>query len=220
MLSLFADQVSGYILEDLNPQTTYDLRFGCKNRVGFSDWGAGQQITTPKRGRPEPPILNKETGDGEIVDGDIIELPTPDHYQVSWRIPEDNGVPIDYYLLTYYPVRKESSGDSTIWRQIGDIKKVEIPHKGNVRWSMQLDYQDTFYKVELMAHNQLGFSPESVLIIKSGRDSTTGGTPIQQPNPERINASSPLGSQTMFLTFISLLVSSQFSCILDLTASR
>ena len=80
------------------------MRFGCKNRVGFSDWGAGQQITTPKRGRPEPPILNKETGDGEIVDGDIIELPTPDHYQVSWRIPEDNGVPIDYYLLTYYPV--------------------------------------------------------------------------------------------------------------------
>ena len=51
-------------------------------------------------------------------------------------------------------------------------------------------------------------------------DPTTGGTPIQQPNPERINASSPLGSQTMFLTFISLLVSSQFSRILDLTASR
>jgi len=187
-----ANQVGGYILEDLNPQTTYDLRFGCKNRVGFSNWGAGQQITTPKRGRPEPPILNKETGDGEIVDGDIIELPTPDHYQVSWRIPEDNGVPIDYYLLTYYPVRRESSGDSTIWRQIGDIKKVEIPHKGNVRWSMQLDYQDTFYKVELMAHNQLGFSPESVLIIKSGRGPTDAVT--KKPGLWRKNIDSvPLG---------------------------
>ena len=24
--------------------TTYDLRFGCKNRVGFSPWSSGQQV--------------------------------------------------------------------------------------------------------------------------------------------------------------------------------
>jgi neurocan core protein len=143
--------------------------------------------------------------DGEIVEGDIVELPTPDHYEVSWRIPEDNGVPIDYYLLTYYPVRKESTGESTIWRQIGDIKKVEIPHKGNVRWSMQLDYQDTFYKVELMAHNQLGFSAESILIIKSGRGPIDAVT--KKPGPWKTNIDSvPLGPLIGGVVAVLLLV--------------
>ena len=102
----FSGDIGGYILEDLNPATTYDLRFGAKNRVGFSQWGANQQITTPKRGRPEPPIIHKQTGAGEIIDGDIVELTDPDHYEVSWQIPEDNGVPIDYFLLTYHPVSR------------------------------------------------------------------------------------------------------------------
>ena len=93
-----------YILEDLTPWTTYDLRFACKNKVGFSNWGAGQQTTTPNKGKPEPPILNLQNGDGEIVDTDVIELPTPDNYELSWQIPEDNGVAIDYFLLTYYAV--------------------------------------------------------------------------------------------------------------------
>jgi len=45
-------------LESLQPKTTYDFRFGAKNLVGFSEWGAGQQFTMPQRGPPEPPIIN------------------------------------------------------------------------------------------------------------------------------------------------------------------
>ena len=96
---------SGYILEDLRPRTTYDLRFGCKNRVGFSVWGARQQITMPRKGRPEPPVLNTDQF-GEVGErGEVVELNTSNSYELSWQIPEDNGLPIDYFLLQYYPVR-------------------------------------------------------------------------------------------------------------------
>ena len=40
----FSASIGEYILEDLSPMTTYDLRFGCKNRVGFSPWSSGQQV--------------------------------------------------------------------------------------------------------------------------------------------------------------------------------
>ena len=47
-----------YVLERLQPKTTYDFRFGAKNLVGFSEWGAGQQFTMPQRGPPEAPQIN------------------------------------------------------------------------------------------------------------------------------------------------------------------
>ena len=47
-----------YILENLQPMTTYDLRFASKNLVGFSEWGPGKQITMPQRGPPEKPRIN------------------------------------------------------------------------------------------------------------------------------------------------------------------
>lgn len=47
-----------YILEGLQPKITYDFRFGAKNQVGFSQWGASQQFTMPQRGPPEAPNVN------------------------------------------------------------------------------------------------------------------------------------------------------------------
>jgi neurocan core protein len=198
-----ANENGVYILEDLNPQTTYDLRFACKNRVGFSNWGVDQQVTTPRKGKPEPPILNERTSAGEIKLGDVIELPTPDHYEVSWKIPEDNGVAIDYFLLTYYPVTKDSTRYGRSWKQIGDITNLEIPHNGKVRWNMQLPYQNTYYKVEMKAHNKLGFSPESVIIVKSGKDPRPGGGPKILP-PEYTTSCSGTSS----LSHTALLISS------------
>lgn len=165
-----ATENSGYILEDLNPRTTYDLRFRCKNRVGFSKPGAQQQITMPRRGRPEPPVLNTEQF-GELGEhGDVVVLNTSNSYELSWQIPEDNGLPIDYFLLQYYPVRRSDPrlGD---WERVGDITKKEIPHRGNVRDSLDLQFQDTYYKISLQAHNEQGFSSQNTIIIKTKRES-------------------------------------------------
>ena len=71
--------------------------------MGFSEWGAGQTITMPRRGAPEPPILNTEQF-GVELEGGIIELNTSNSYELSWQIPEDNGLDIDFFLLQYYPV--------------------------------------------------------------------------------------------------------------------
>jgi len=195
---------NGYILENLTPKTTYDLRFGCKNRVGFSPWGVGIQLTTPMKGRPEAPILSIQTGPGEVLIGDVIELPRSKEYEVSWQIPEDNGVAIDFFLLTYFPVHKDREG--TGWKRIGDIKKVEIPHRGNVRWGLQLDYQDTFYQVGLSAHNLLGYSLESALIIKTPKDLVSPPLP---PKPT-FHTSSPTSkaskANTFLVSFLSIIV--------------
>ena len=50
---------------------------------------------------------------------------------------------------------------------MGDITKKEIPHRGNVRDRLDLQFQDTYYRIVLQAHNELGFSTESSIIIKT-----------------------------------------------------
>ena len=181
---LFLGDISdgGYVLENLNPRTTYDLRFGSKNRVGFSEWSALQRITMPRPGPPQPPTLKTE--EFGVENNGIIEVNTSNSYELSWKIPEDNGVPIDYFLLQYYPVSSEHFSNninnetfhkkvrrnalvSNDWSRVGDITKKEIPHRGNVRDRLDLQFQDTYYRIVLQAHNQMGFSPESSIIINT-----------------------------------------------------
>ena len=56
--NLFLGSAGFYTLENLQPTTTYDLRFASKNLVGFSEWGAGKQLTMPQRGPPEKPRIS------------------------------------------------------------------------------------------------------------------------------------------------------------------
>ena len=57
----------------------------------------------PAPGPPQPPTLKTEQFGVELESG-IIEVNTSNSYELAWKIPEDNGVPIDYFLLQYYPV--------------------------------------------------------------------------------------------------------------------
>ena len=130
----------------------------------------------PAPGPPQPPSLKTEQFGVELEPG-VVEVNTSNSYELSWKIPEDNGVPIDYFLLTYYRVRLlECRGrcekyfdqvNRDDWSRVGDIVKKEIPHRGNVRDRLDLQFQDTYYKIVLQAHNQMGFSQESSIIIKT-----------------------------------------------------
>ena len=93
-----------YLLEDLRPQTTYHLRFAARNRVGFSKWGAQQQVTTGRRGRPEPPVLNTGQGGEGGEEGQVVRMNTSSSLRLSWQVPEDNGLPIDHFLVQHYQV--------------------------------------------------------------------------------------------------------------------
>jgi len=133
----------------------------------------------PRPGPPQPPTLKTEQFGVEM--NGIIEVNTSNSYELSWKIPEDNGVPIDYFLLAYYPVRRDSV-TSNSWARVGDITKKEIPHRGNVRDRLDLQFQDTYYRIELQAHNQLGFSPKSSITIKTNKDDARGSSVISPPS--------------------------------------
>jgi neurocan core protein len=90
---------SPYILEGLEPQTTYNFRFAAQNDVGFGNWAATEHHTMPKRSYPEEPrILSNPREDG------VVMSPYSDHYELTWKIPADNGEPIDQYSIKYCPV--------------------------------------------------------------------------------------------------------------------
>ena len=62
---------------------------------------------------------------------------------------------------------EQSYSDS--WVQTGDIVKIEIKNRGSVRHMLDIPYQDTYIKIILQAHNEMGFSDESVLIVRAGK---------------------------------------------------
>ena len=89
-------------LRDLKAWTSYDIRFGCSNQVGYSTWGEDLQITLPKPGRPDQPILYVDDVDVITMD-EIIML---DNYtlDISWETSGDNGAVVDHYQLEYAKV--------------------------------------------------------------------------------------------------------------------
>ena len=51
-------------------------------------------------------------------------------------------------ILLISQVRQDRPGVGE-WQRVGDITKKEIPHRGNVRDALDLQFQDTFYKISL-----------------------------------------------------------------------
>ncbi len=73
---LFSAGAGVYVLEGLQPRTTYDFRFAARNLVGMGEWGASQQITMPQRGPPEAPIIDTR-GHDYYDGGDVINITSP-----------------------------------------------------------------------------------------------------------------------------------------------
>lgn len=88
-----------YILENLEPQTMYSFRFASKNQVGFSEWSREETHTMPKRAAPEEPYIIAKT------ENKVVSTPYQDRYELLWSAPPNNGEPIDYFEVAYYPVR-------------------------------------------------------------------------------------------------------------------
>jgi len=92
-----------YILENLEAHRTYTFRFAAINDVGTSDWSPSEQRTMPKRSAPEEPkiLVNKD-----VYTDDYINSPYGNSYEVNWKIPADNGEPINLYNVRYCVVSK------------------------------------------------------------------------------------------------------------------
>ncbi|XP_059086244.1 fasciclin-2-like isoform X2 [Tigriopus californicus] len=163
-----------YILENLYPRTTYDFRFGAKNLVGYSEWSAGQQYTMPQRGPPEAPKIDIRRHN---VTNNVLTISSPTRYEISWMLPEDNGEPVDYFEISFYPVAYNT--ETMSWSERGNLFRTEVPHPGNVRFELKGLYPDTYHMVEIRAHNHLGFSPSSTIIIKTAQGEGSSVVPWQ-----------------------------------------
>lgn len=89
-----------YILENLEPQNMYSFRFAAKNQVGYGEWSREETHTMPKRAAPEEPYIIAKT------ENKIVTTPYPDRYELLWSAPPNNGEPIDYFEVAYYPVSR------------------------------------------------------------------------------------------------------------------
>ncbi|XP_065563169.1 fasciclin-2-like isoform X3 [Artemia franciscana] len=152
---------SPYILENLEPQTAYVFRFFARNPVGFSTYGAQTQYMMPKRAAPEKPkILATPTGG-------IVHSAYSQKYDLAWRIMPDNGLPIDNFQIVYFPARNSTVG--SYWTEAGPSIRKEVG-PGVVSFEIKNLKPDTFYKVEIRAHNAIGFSEPTDIIVKTAKD--------------------------------------------------
>ena len=126
------------------------------------------EISKPFFSSSWDPELNKyHFFQGYQVENDVLNLTSPDRFELSWFLPEDNGELIDYFEVSFYPVTQDRS--TMNWNRRGDLFRTEIPHPGNVRYLITNLYPNTFHLIEIRAHNSLGFSDKSRLVIKTAR---------------------------------------------------
>ncbi|KAK9753597.1 Fibronectin type III domain [Popillia japonica] len=154
-----------YIIEGLSPQRAYDFRFATINDVGIGGYGGNQRYIMPTRSVPtEPKILvpPEYAGLRDI----LVNSPYADHYELRWKVPHDNGDPIDYYVIRYC-VTEFRDGQ---WFDSTSECSSEITVSFQYQ-SYELDnlVPDTTYKLELRAHNPIGLSSPAQIRIKTAR---------------------------------------------------
>ena len=74
--------------------------------------------------------------DSYVLEDDVLNLTSPDRYELVWYLPEDNGEPIDYFEISFYPAGFDPN--SGVWHRRGDLFRTEVPHPGNVRYIIQV----------------------------------------------------------------------------------
>jgi len=168
-----------YILENLEPMTMYTFRFAAKNQVGFSEWSREETHMMPKRAAPEEPYIIAKT------ENRVVSTPYSDRYELLWSAPPNNGEPIDYFEVAYYPVRNTSAG----LVEAGTLVRNQVPYPANVRFEMKNLKPDTMYHIELRAHNIIGFSAPAEIILRTAK----GPEAIEEDSANTAGATTIIG---------------------------
>ncbi|XP_055603627.1 fasciclin-2 isoform X3 [Uranotaenia lowii] len=156
---------SPYIVEGLRPQTSYSFRFAARNVVGFGVWSAYVIQSTPRRSEPETPkTLHTPIQEENEEDDAVVTSPYADHFELRWNVPVDNGEPITFYRVKYCPGSKING----VWTQLEvDCIVEDIPTV--THYEMRDLQADTYYRIELLAHNAIGFSKPAHLLLRTAR---------------------------------------------------
>ncbi|KAI8432318.1 hypothetical protein MSG28_004737 [Choristoneura fumiferana] len=160
---------SPYVVENLKPMASYDFRFAAVNIVGAGSWGAPITVIMPRRSPPEKPKWREEPASPET----LIHGKYADRYELQWRVPAHNGEPIDMYEVSYCPVLKVSGE----WRVGSDSQcfTEEIKSYETINYEVIGLHPDTRYRMQVRAHNILGFSNPAHLYVQTALGVTFSG---------------------------------------------
>ncbi|KAI8036151.1 hypothetical protein M5D96_011011, partial [Drosophila gunungcola] len=131
--------------------------------VGLGNWGVNQQQSTPRRSAPEEPkpLHNPVQHDKEEP---VVVSPYSDHFELRWGVPADNGEPIDKYQIKYCPGVKISGTWTELENSCNSVEVVET-----TSFEMTQLMGNTYYRIELKAHNAIGYSSPASIIMKTTR---------------------------------------------------
>lgn len=161
-----------YILENLQPTMSYVFRFAAANDVGIGNWGAITGHKMPQRSYPEEPKIIKMN---PMYPENYILSPYEDKYELRWNVPADNGEYINMYVVKYCVVRRREN----TWSETGSgCQTLELKSSDQASVELSNLFADTFYKVELRAHNAIGYSLPGQIILKTARDPSTIESPL------------------------------------------
>uniref|UniRef100_A0A1B0GL92 Putative neural cell adhesion molecule l1 n=1 Tax=Lutzomyia longipalpis TaxID=7200 RepID=A0A1B0GL92_LUTLO len=143
--------------------------FAARNLVGLGQWSAYKLQSTPRRSEPEPPRLlhnSIDASEGDDGEDPIVMSPYADHFEVRWSVPPNNGEVIDFYQLRYCPGVKVNGE----WHETGEMCVTrDILATETTTYDMSGLQAGTYYRTELRAHNAIGFSEPTSLMIKTAR---------------------------------------------------
>ncbi|KAL4715775.1 hypothetical protein ACJJTC_006354 [Scirpophaga incertulas] len=159
---------SPYIVENLQPMFTYDFRFAAVNQVGVGTWGAPITVNMPRRSAPELPKWREDLSSESLIHGKYA-----DRYELKWKIPAHNGEPIDLYEVTYCPVLKVSGE----WRVSAETQcqMEELKTSETISYEVRGLQPDTRYRMQVRAHNVLGYSLPAQLYVQTALGVKTSG---------------------------------------------
>ncbi|KAM3957807.1 neural cell adhesion molecule fasciclin 2 [Aphomia sociella] len=151
---------SPYIVENLSPMFTYDFRFAAVNQVGAGTWGAPLTVITPKTSSPQQPKWRENITSESLIYGKYA-----DKFELKWKVPADNGEPIDMYEISYCPVLKVSGE----WRVVSesDCSVEELKSYDAINYEVRGLHPDTRYRMQVRAHNLLGYSLPVQLYVQT-----------------------------------------------------
>ncbi|KAK6633974.1 hypothetical protein RUM44_004581 [Polyplax serrata] len=149
-----------YVVENLMPQMPYAFRFAAQNDVGFGNWGREEYYTTPQRSRPaEPVILLRDDERG------YVQSPYDHKFELRWKIPADNGEPIDSYEIRCCEVVRRDS----YFQEVSCLGEIRINKNEGTSFLLTGLMSDSFYKAEIRAHNSIGSSAPGVTVFRTAR---------------------------------------------------
>ncbi|CAG0880129.1 unnamed protein product [Cyprideis torosa] len=153
-----------YIVEDLEPSSTYDFQFAARNSVGQGQWSEKMAITMREEGPPlRPTILDEAKEEG------FKESSSSDRYELRWQVPQNNGEEITEFEIFYYEVDPLMQDGRIIrWNKAGSETRKSVPHPGRLMYVLERLRPDTYYKIELRARNVIGPSEPDTLVIRTG----------------------------------------------------